>query len=222
MRLEMRAAVRPCNGMVCTEASRRRPTRGVVSFGAVCLLSLLSFGCESSGRLIPAEIMVRPAGGFEVTPSEAWNRVAATAAYPEQVERWTRHGEFLDSLTFFAGLPEGTGLRATRQRVRPYTPFRTDITVKELAALLEEYYERGGGNEQFRIIDVEDTEFLTTPGHRIDFEFRDRYELLWRGRAYVAIRGERLYMMLFDAAALHYFDDGLKAVDAMVERAVAR
>lgn len=192
---------------------------GRMRLGTLLLLLCLAFGCQSPGRMILADVTVRPGGGLELRPTEAWHRIARSASNPPEVEHWTRHGVLLETLSFVGGLPEGRALRVTHRPTPAYLSFNAELGMEGVTALVAELYERDEGFEAFRLLNTEVAGFLGDDGYRFDFEFRDRHGLLWRGRAYAAIRDARLYMIHYDAAALHYFEDGLPGVEAMVRQA---
>jgi chitinase len=144
------------------------------------------------------------------------------AGDPRNLERWTRHGLMLDSVTFIGAIPPGEHLRVTQKGSKSqYTPYRPDMSAAELIELVSEQY-REAGVEEFNVSDPSSVIVFGSDGIRFDFEYRNENHLARRGRAYLAIRADRLHVIVFDATKLHYFEAGLEDVESMVRTAIVR
>ena len=156
-----------------------------------------------------------------VTPPREWNRQRRLFLSDVRwVEDWTLNGPLLDNLTFVSGLPHGRYLVHTDTRDAQQIPrFHSDMTAPEIQALLESAYRVRGGAVDFRTTSLRPRQFLGYPGFQLDFEHLDGDEVWRRGSAVGAVIGGRLYLILFDAARSHYYDNALPDFEAIVQSA---
>lgn len=188
----------------------------------VCAACLPIIGCTSSYQHVPAGVPVDVSGTYRITPSESWNRANRVTGDRRDTERWTRHGLMLESLTFIGAIRAGETLRATPRRGKSrLTPFRPEMSGAELIELVVEQY-REAGVEEFDVLDHAPVAVFGTDGIRLDFTYRNETRLARRGRAYLASRANRLHVIVFDAAKLHYFEAGLEDFESMMQGAVVR
>ena len=86
--------------------------------------------------------------------------------------------------------------------------------------VVEQY--REAGVEELDVLHQAPVGVFGTDGIRLDFTYRDETRLARRGMAYLASRADRLHVIVFDAAKLHYFEAGLEGFEAFVQGAVVR
>jgi hypothetical protein len=163
-------------------------------------------------------------GAMSVTAPREWNRQGGFSFTDVRwVEDWTLNGPYLDGISFVTGLPDNKRLiwqeyKADRQVPR----FRSDMTVPEIAGLLETLYRVEGGTVEFRTLSLAPRAFLGANGFQFDFEHLDGDEVWRKGRAVGAVIDGRLYMLMLDAARAHYYAQALPDYEAMVRSAVRR
>ena len=85
--------------------------------------------------------------------------------------------------------------------------------------MIESYYRIRAGTSVFTTTAVEPTTFLGHSALRMDYDYVAGDDVERRGRAVIAVVDERLYMMVLDGTALHYFDASAAEFDAMVASA---
>ncbi|HXH52773.1 MAG TPA: hypothetical protein VNH53_05020 [Sphingomicrobium sp.] len=207
-----------------------RKTR--ILFAAVAL-SLPLGGCASAGvgegfsrhyTLVGVRSVSVGDGSMAVTPPRPWNRQRPRLFDDiRQVEDWTLNGPLLDGMSFVTGLRNRQHLirqRSTEDRQVPM--FRSDMTAPEVTAMIESLFRVRGGAVDFRTTALAPHPFLGANGFQWDYEHLDSDELWRRGRAVGAVIDGRLYMILFDAARSHYYQNAIGDFEALVASARRR
>jgi hypothetical protein len=204
------------------------------TFAAAAALALGASACSSVGggggfgspyNLVRAGQVIKVgSGAMSVTAPREWNRTERSVFTDVRwVEDWTLNGPFLDQVSFVAGLPHDKRLvRQEYKADRQVPKFRRDMTVPEVAALIETLYRVEGGSVDFRTTSLAPRSFLASPGFQLDYEHLGGDEVWRRGRAVGAVIDGKLYLMMVDAARTHYFPNVLPDFEAMVTSAVRR
>lgn len=163
-------------------------------------------------------------GSVSVTPPRPWNKQRRIFFDSMRwVEDWTLNGPLLDSMMFVTALPSGEYLvRQRRSEERQVPKFRSDMTAPEIASMLETAFRVRGGAVDFRTLSLEPRQFLGQPGFQFDYEHLDTDEVWRRGRTVGAVIDGRLYLILFDAARSHYYDNALPDFEAIASTARLR
>ena len=196
--------------------------------------SLALTGCSSLGgegygfggySLIRARSVSVGDGSMAVTPPREWNRVSTVWAIDDirVVEDWTLNGPYLDSMSFVTGLKGGRYIIRQNKRDAQQVPkFRSDMTAPEVTAMLESFYRVKAGTIDLRTLSLKPRTLMGYPGFQWDYDHLDQDEVWRRGRAVGAVIGGRLYLVLFDAARMHYFDNAAADFEAVVNSARLR
>lgn len=156
-----------------------------------------------------------------VTAPQPWNRVRPRLFddVPE-VEDWTLNGPLLDTVSFVTGLKSGKAIIRQRQTDERKVPiFRADMTAPEIAAMLETLFRAKLGAADFKTLGLQPRTFLGVPGFQFDYEHLDSDELWRKGRTVGAVYGDRLYLIVYDAARSHYYNAELADVEAIINSA---
>jgi hypothetical protein len=163
-------------------------------------------------------------GTLSVSAPRPWNRHRPVLFEDiRQVEDWTLNGPILDGMSFVTGLPNGKSLIYQRRTAdQQVPPFRSNMTPPEIAAMLESLYRVRGGAVEFRTLSLQPRPFLGTNGFQLEYEHLDTDELWRKGRAVGAVIDGRLYLILLDAARLHYYETTLPDFEAVVASAYLR
>jgi hypothetical protein len=207
----------------------RRPVGTVALIGVAAGLSACSsVGGEGFGFSSYAMVRVQDVSvgddSLIVAPPRPWNRHRAGFFDDiRAVEDWTLDGPVLDGISFVTGLESGHYLVRQRKTADQQVPkFRADMTPPDIAAMLESLYRVRGGAVDFRTISLQPRPFLGTNGFQLDYEHLDDDELWRRGRVVGAVIDNRLYLIMLDAAKLHYYDATLADFEAIVASARLR
>lgn len=192
-------------------------------FGAALSLAACAGGSFGSYTLVrPQQVNVTD-GRMTVAPGEAWNRLPTSLYDISEEENWTLNGPILDSVTFIGGLRDGKDIVRQRRREDRLVPrFRANMTPPELVGMIESFYRIRAGSTEFTMTGLNPVTFLGQPGFRFDYDHLATNEVRRRGRAYGAVIGGRLYLMLLDATRLHYFDRALPDFERMAQGARLR
>jgi hypothetical protein len=196
-----------------------RPKSAII---AATLLITLS-GCAAYSLVTPAPTTV--SAGLQVTPGEAWNRVANpltpyAASKVGKAEYWTADGNLLNLLSFHAGLKLGASLfRSVDKQTRPMPPFRADMTLAEIPEWVESSLRLRAASGSVTLGEIKPITFLQSSGVQFDFTFVDDTQVRRRGRGAASIINGQLFLILYEGTAQVYFDRRIADVDRMIASA---
>jgi hypothetical protein len=183
-----------------------------------CTLVLLS-GCVAY-TLVPAQTTAVSKAGMSVTPSTAWNKSPANPTLNGIAEVWTQDGPLLNQLTFIGGLKDGqTLIRAAPGATTKPPLFKSTMLPQEIVEFVEKSYRVQTSSPIFNVTNVKPSTFSGQPGVQFDFDFTTQDEVRRKGRAAGAIKNGLLYLMIYDGAAVHYYDRNLAEFDRIVASA---
>jgi hypothetical protein len=200
----------------------------------LCLAaSLLTAGCAAGGlgsgggfhyySLVEPEPENVARGTMNVTPTIRWNKAPRGPSDISREENWTLNGPLLDGITFIGGLEHDKRIVQQRRKADRKVPnFRADMSPPEIAAMIESFYRIRGGATAFEMTGLQPRIFLGHPGFQFDYEHVGGDEVERQGRAVGAIIANRFYMVLFDAAKMHYFPAALPEFERIVASARLR
>lgn len=177
-----------------------------VSIAALALLALAN-SVLLANTLVPAG----PHGAIarsklSATPDSEWNKLRRTDG--THTEIWTIDGDQLNKVTFFAAIGSGRPLmREVHKRQQPLPYVSTTMLITDIPALLESTY-----RSQFAVnhMQIDDQEPALLDGHKgIRFTYsltRADDEVERKGEAVGAMIAGQLYMVIYEAPALYFFD----------------
>ncbi len=174
------------------------------------VLSMIFLGaCAAPYTLVPAGVARVADRAIVVQPTSTWNRIPKTSDDVQWEESWTKNGPLLDTMAFIGGLPDGKALvRQKKKDDRQVPPFRASMSPEDLVSMIETNY-RARGVAVFEVEVVEPAHFLQSTGIRLDYAFVHADKLPRKGRCVMTIIGDKLYLMMLEGAASHYFDSVL-------------
>lgn len=154
-----------------------------------------------------------------VTPASEWNRLGARPG--RAAETWTLDGDTLNDLTFYGGIESGKPIiREVSKRQKPLPTFSSTMLLGDVPALLEQSYRIALDTPLVEIGTVEPAPFGGAKGVHFTYRFtRPEEDVQRQGEAWATIDGGRLYMISFEAPALHFFDAGIAGARAIVATA---
>lgn len=171
-------------------------------------------------KLVPHGAPVQVAKSeLTVTPAIDWNRMQKRPG--RNAEAWTLDGLALNELTFYGGIPDGKPLfREVDKRDKPLPHFSATMLAPDVVQLFESSYRLAGGSALFEVRQVEAATFVGKPGFRFGYSFTLEGDKVKRlGEATGAIVGGKLYMVTYEAPAIHYFDRNLSDYRAVATSA---
>lgn len=154
-----------------------------------------------------------------VAPTIDWNRMQARPG--RNAESWTLDGLSLNEVTFYGAIPDGQALfKEVDKKDKPLPRFAGTMLAPDVAQLFEQSYRLAGGSSLFSIDGIEPARFADNPGFRFTYSFTlQTDEVRRRGEATGGIVGGKLYMITFEAPAIHYYDHDLANYRALVTTA---
>lgn len=196
--------------------TRHRPARILASVLAIALLAAPAVAY----RLVPRGRPVVVAQSFlVVVPAIDWNRLQQRPG--RHAERWTLDGTGLNAVTFYGGIKGGMALfREVDRRNRPLPRFSASMLPTDVVQLFESSYRLAGKSALFTIDDVAPARFAGKPGFRLAYGFtREEDGVRRKGEATGAVIDGRLYLITYEAPAIHYFARNLADYRAVVATA---
>jgi|GEM_PF-553568 len=203
--------------------------QAAAAFAALLLLSGCGGGMGGGGggfgiseyRLVEPGPRRVARGRIQVTPTVAWNRSPRSPQEISREENWTLNGPHLDNLTFIGGVRSGEPIVRNQRRSdwRQVPNFRADMPPTDIIGIVETFYRVRGGSVSFETRAVQPRIFLGRPGFQFDYERLGGDEVRRLGRGAAVVIGDRLYMILFDAAAMHYFPTGAAEAERIIASA---
>ncbi len=140
-----------------------------------------------------------------VVPAIDWNRMQKRPG--RNAESWTLDGIPLNEITFYGGIADNESLfREVNRRDKPLPRFAATMLAPDVVQLFESSYRLAGGSALFTVDSVAPAMFAGQPGFRFTYSFVLQSEEVKRtGEATGAVIGGRLYMITYEAPAIHYF-----------------
>lgn len=203
------------------ERNKSRAMKGNRILAMAAMLGMLALAaCTPAYTLVPAKSVGVAKNSIRVEPLSAWNRITNRGDDLKWEENWTRNGPALDVVSFIGGLPDGTAIVKQAKKADQKVPvFRASMTPPDLVSMIESFYRIRAGATVFETTAVEPATFLGSQGLRFDYTYVGADEVKRRGRCIAAIINDRLYLMLLNAAASHYFEATLPEFEAMAASA---
>ena len=169
--------------------------------------------------MVPNQSVAVAKGGLKVTPKTEWNRASLRPS--KKGEIWTQDGISLNQISFFAGILPGESIYKDRNKKESPLPlFDARMTAPEIVQLFEATNRIGLKTSLFEIDQVEPAKLAGHDGVRFTYHYvvQDQ-EVRRKGEARAAVIGGKLYLIEYEAAAIHYFDRGIAEARSMMDGA---
>jgi hypothetical protein len=184
----------------------------LAALGAFLLLA----ACQPF-TLVPPQTASVAKASLSVTPTVAWNKQTTVSGLHSSAEVWTLDGPILSQVTFFGPIKDGETLIRPITRAETKPPlFKSGMLPQDVVEFVEKSYRVQSGSPVFTITNLKPAQFGGEQGFQFDFDFVTRDEVRRKGRAAGAIRSGQLYLIIYEAAAVHYFERGLPEVDKLI------
>lgn len=154
-----------------------------------------------------------------VTPTREWNKLGARPG--RSAETWTIDGDTLNDVTFYGGIADNKTLFAeVDKRNKPLPRVSSTMLITDIPVLFENSYRIALDTPLMSIDSIEPVIFAGAKGVRFTYSFtRQNEEVHRRGEARAAMIKGALYMITYEAPALHYFDNSLAAFRQLADSA---
>jgi len=143
---------------------------------------------------------------ISATPANEWNRLSLRGG--KFVEVWTIDGDDLNKATFYGGVPVGqTMFREADKKNAPLPRVTPNMLITDIPALLESSYRIQLNTTQMSIDMQEPAMVGGHKGVRFTYSFiRQDDEVQRKGEAVGAVVDGKLYLVTYEAPAIHFFD----------------
>jgi len=186
----------------------KKPSRALAAFALLCFLA----GCETY-TLVEANAPVTMAQTYTVQPQIKWSK-----RVQGKFESWTVDGPLIEELSFVNGIESGDSLVEPDPYASDeveYPEFRSGMTALEIQDLYEATLSKFQAS-QIATEGLRPLSFGAQPGFRFDFSYVSQDGLKRSGMVVGFVRDEKLYLIAYTAAALHYYDRYKGTVERLV------
>jgi len=174
---------------------------------------------------MPQYILVSPgpqqAGAISVNTNTAWNKAPSAHASHIEGTVWTADGMLLDRLIFFSGIEDGKSLFKGRSSKEPLAVYRNDMLPHEIMELVVDSLTKfmGSSSAVIEAGGLAPKMYGETQGFSFDLAYTDANGLSSKGMVGAAIKDEKLYLILFSATELHYYNKYVTEVESIMSSA---
>jgi hypothetical protein len=171
---------------------------------ALALVALLVLGACSRYGLISTE-RVEIIGAYSVEPGIEWNYLIG-----QDIELWTVDGLHLQNLFFVSGIEDGDTLLAAKPEFDFFNEskipeYKEDFSLLDIREWIEASYAQANA-ARMETHDFRPAGFGSKKGFRFEFSFANEDGLSQKGFVVGATIDAELHLIIFTAAALHYYD----------------
>ncbi len=148
-------------------------------------------------------------GAYTVESQIFWSKVTKG-----KTEIWTVDGPLLQELRFVKGLEEGGKLFRGKDRDK-MPPFNSKMTAIEI----KEFFEASlafVNVPQVKTANLRPENFGNVPGFRFEFTFATQDGLEKQGFVVGAVKDEKLYLIVYNGARLHYYGKHKEDVERLI------
>ncbi len=163
---------------------------------------LLIAGCTQY-QLVSEGDQIHMGDAFTLTPQRTWSRLDHG-----RIEQWTVNGPLLEEVIVYKGIEDGEDLlipNPVGKKPDDFPTFQKTMTALEVRDLLEATFARAQ-EVDIRTFDMKPWKFADRNGFRFEYRYTTKSGLRKRGFTVGAIHEEKLFMIVFAAAELHYYD----------------
>ena len=142
---------------------------------------------------------------ISAAPADEWNKLSRNEGKNSEI--WTIDGDGLNKVTFLGGIAPGLPLmREVDKKNRPLPKVTGNMLITDIPALLESTYRVRYGVNKMSIDSQEPATINGQKGIRFTYSFTRDDAVDRKGEAIGAIIGGKLYLVAYEAPALHFFD----------------
>lgn len=183
------------------------------------LAALVATPAAAQWRLVEANVPREVVNGsMTVTAPDQWNR--STNRPTKRTEIWTKDGTTLGELDFWLGVQAGEPLFKERSKKKaPLPKFDPKMLPTDLVEFFQDTARTVLGGSLFEVTYVRPATLAGHPGVEFEHTFTGADEVVRKGLVRGAIVGGRLYLINFDAPKIHYFEQHIDEVRAIMDSA---
>lgn len=181
----------------------------------VFVIGIFVASCASYSLVNPGAVAV---GDFDVSPTQSWNQ-ASGKVFGRQL--WTQDGQLLNTIIFFDGIQDGQPLFKITKKAE-HGIFKSTMLPNEIAELTESSMAKVMNTSATKVSDLKPVDFLNGRGFEFTLSYVNSSDVPMKSLARAAVRNNKLYMILYNAAEMHYYDRSIQEVEAIMASAKAK
>lgn len=176
------------------------------NFGVAVGLSFIAAPVLANSLVSPGPKTKIARSSLAATPAGEWNKLSYRGG--KNVEVWTLDGDELNKVTFYGGIEVGKPLlKEADKKERPLPRVTPNMLITDIPVLLESTYRVQFSVSQMSIDSQEPATVGGQKGIRFTYTFvRNDEDVQRKGEAVGAFVGNRLYLVAYEAPAIHFFD----------------
>lgn len=157
-------------------------------------------------------------GAFTATSGKQWNRLEQKEG--KYQELWSIDGHQLNRIAFYGAVPVDEPLIKERDKKRaPLPKLQKTMLLPDIPVLLERTYRAQHNISLFQVGVQEPASFLGRNGIRFEYTYTSPNDEVSRtGEAFAMLLDEQLYLVTYEAPALHYFERDRSEFHGIIER----
>lgn len=177
-----------------------------LTIGLAVAVSLTASSAIANSLVSPGPQAKIARSSLSARPAGEWNRLSYRGG--KNVEVWTLDGDELNKVTFYGGIEVGKPLlKEADKKDRPLPRVTPNMLITDIPALLESTYRVQFSVSQMSIDSQEPAMVDGHKGIRFTYSFvRNDEDVQRKGEAIGAFVGNRLYLVAYEAPAIHFFD----------------
>lgn len=153
-----------------------------------------------------------------VTPTLKWNKVPSMFSVGK-VPTWTADGLSLNTISFFSDIKDGKPLIKSSKKEQ-YPVFKADMLPTELVEMIESTVSKAYQAKILSSGALRPILIGSDDGFEYTFEFVATDELPRKGYIAGVVKDEKLHLIFYQAARLHYYDSLVEDVQNIVSSAI--
>jgi hypothetical protein len=167
------------------------------------LIVLTLSGCASYS-LVKANTE-KTAKTITVMPTTAWTKTPAMIG--KKVEVWTHDGILINRLMFIGGVDKDESIFKAPNKDTPMPAFQPEMLPDDIRLLVATSLKNlSGGEIKVDTNNLRPQEFADGFGFRFNIDFYTSEGLYIKGDAIASVKNEKLYAIVYMAAATHYYE----------------
>lgn len=178
-----------------------------------CLVFIIFLtGCSQYTLVKTEPINIK---GISVTPgSSIWNKVPAIGLN-DGTQTWTADGLLLNSITFFSAIKEGKTLFKVRKKEQ-YPLFAPDMLAPDIVEFFESSLAKRYDTTITATTGLKPMKIDGLNGFQFTIEFAGQLDIPRLAYVVGVIKNEKLYMIMYQATKLYYYDKYLTDVMSII------
>ena len=183
----------------------------------ILLLSSLS-GCIQYKLIeFKAPVTVR---GISVSTPINWSQLPQAWVLSDKATYWTLDGVILNHLMFFGEVGNGDKLFRSPNKEISMPEFRADMLPNEVQELFVSSLKNvSNGKIDISSKNLRPQNFGSVQGYAFDIDYTIESGLIKRGKALAAVHNDQLYLIVYLAPDVHYFEEYSDEVDKILSSA---